>query len=386
MFMFEKAIVGSRKYWIWILMLLAVMGAGFLAYGRQWDQGLGITGLSRDVTWGLYIAQFAFLVGIAASSIIVVLPFYLYDYKAFGKIAILAEFLAISSITMGVLFVFVDMGQPMRILNVLRYPAPGSMMFWDMISILGYLIMNAFITLATLRAEQKFEAPPRWLKPVVLISIPWAVGMRTVSTLLYSGLPGRSFWLTAILAPRSLVTAFAAGSALLILICLVMRNLTRFEAGKDAIEKLAQVVAYGLLINLFFVLMEIFTVFYSGIPGHMEPFEYLFMGLNGHAAMVPWMWTAILLAAVAALILLPPRARKKEGVLWVASISTIISLWIDKGVGLIAGGFIPSPLGAVTDYVPTIPEIAIALGIWAFGLLLLTVFYRITLSVREANA
>jgi molybdopterin-containing oxidoreductase family membrane subunit len=384
--MFEKAIAGGRRYWIWILVLLAIVGAGFLAYWRQWDQGLGITGLSRDVTWGLYIAQFAFLVGIAASSIIVVLPFYLYDYKAFGKIAILAEFLAISCITMGILFVFVDMGQPKRILNVLRYPAPGSMMFWDMISILGYLIMNAFITLATLRAEQNGEAPPRWLKPVVLISIPWAVGMRTVSTLLYSGLPGRSFWLTAILAPRSLVTAFAAGSALLILICLIMRNLTRFEAGKDAIEKLAQVVAYGMLINLFFVSMEIFTVFYSGIPEHIEPFEYLFMGLNGHAAMVPWMWTSILLAAVAALILLPPRTRKNEGFLWLASMLTIISLWIDKGVGLIVGGFIPSPLGAVTDYVPTIPEIAIALGIWAFGLLLLTMFYRITLSVREANS
>lgn len=172
MFMFEKAIIGSRRYWIWILALLAVMGAGLFAYLRQLDYGLGITGLSRDVTWGLYIAQFTFLVGIAASAVMVVLPYYLHDYKAFGRITILGEFLAISAVTMCMLFIFVDMGQPMRILNVLLYPTPGSMMFWDMVSLLGYLLLNAVIALVTLGSERKSVPPPGWIKPVILISIP----------------------------------------------------------------------------------------------------------------------------------------------------------------------------------------------------------------------
>ncbi len=383
MFMFEKAIQGSRKYWAWVFTLLAGMGAGFFFYLRQLDQGLGITGLSRDVTWGLYIAQFTFLVGVAASTAIVVLLFYLCDYRAFGKIVILGEFLAISAITMCMLFVFVDLGQPMRLPNILLHPTPGSMMFWDMIALAGYLLLNAVIALFTLRAERNSEPPPGWIKPMIVISIPWAVGMRTVSALLYSGLPGRSFWLTAILAPRALASAFAAGPALLILLCMAMRALNRFDAGKEAIQKLAQITAYAMLANLFFILMEVFTVFYSRIPGHMESYEYMFMGLNGHTQPVPWMWASVVMAIVAVILLLVPRTRKDEKTLALTSALVFISLWIDKGVGLIVGGFVPSPLGAVTEYVPSSAELASALGIWAFGFLMLTVFYKITLSVRE---
>jgi Ni/Fe-hydrogenase subunit HybB-like protein len=386
MFMFEKALVGGRRYWIWILALFAVIGVGFVAYLRQLGYGLGITGLSRDVTWGLYIAQFTFLAGIAASAVVVVLPYYLYDYKAFGKITILAEFLAVSAVAMCSLFIFVDMGQPARILNVLLYPTPRSMMFWDMVSLSGYLLLNAVIALITLSAERRSVPPPGWIKPVILVSIPWAVGACTVSAFLYSGLPGRSFWLTAILAPRFLASAFASGPALLILLCMAMRKLTRFDAGKEPIQKLALIVTYAMLINVFLVVMEIFTVFYSRIPEHMEHFKYLFVGLDGSASLVPWMWTSMVLGVVAVILLIVPRARGDERVLALAALLVFVSLWIDKGIGLIVGGFVPSPLGAVTEYAPTLPEIAITLGIWAVGFLMLTVFYKIALSVRETLA
>jgi molybdopterin-containing oxidoreductase family membrane subunit len=386
MFMLEKAIVGSRRYWAWVLTLLAVIFIGFSAYLRQLDLGLGITGLSRDVTWGLYIAQFTFLVGVGASAVMVVLPYYLHDYKVFGKITILGEFLAMSAVVMCMMFIFVDMGQPMRILNVLIYPSPGSMMFWDLIALFGYLLLNGVIALITLSAEQKCVAPPAWIKPVILISIPWAVSIHTVTAFLYNGLPGRSFWLTAILAPRFLASAFAAGPAILILLCLMMRRLTRFDAGKEPIQKLAVIVTYAMIINVFFVLMEVFTVFYSRIPEHMEHFEYLFTGLNGRASLVPWMWISVVFAIASVVFLLVPRARKDEGILALTCGLVFCSLWIDKGVGLIVGGFVPSPIGAVTEYAPTLPEVAIALGIWAAGLLMLTAFYKITLSVRETAA
>ena len=206
MFMFEKALVGTQRYWIWILLLLAVIGLGFFAYLEQLSQGLGITGMSRDVTWGLYIAQFTFFVGVAASAVMVVLPYYLHNYKAFGKVTILGEFLAISAVVMCGLFIFVDMGQPTRVLNVLLYPTLNSPMFWDSVSLGGYLLLNAIIALVTLSSEQKGIAPPKWIKPVILISIPWAISIHTVTAFLYSGLPGRSFWLTAILAPRFLAS------------------------------------------------------------------------------------------------------------------------------------------------------------------------------------
>jgi Ni/Fe-hydrogenase subunit HybB-like protein len=383
MFMFEKALIGNRRYWIWIFCLLAVIGLGFLAYLRQLVYGLGITGMSRDVTWGLYIAQFTFFVGVAASAVMVVLPYYLHSYKAFGKVTILGEFLAISAVIMCMLFIFVDMGQPSRLFNMVLYPSPNSPMFWDSLSLGGYLLLNGVIALITLSAEQKGIAPPKWIKPIIIISIPWAISIHTVTAFLYSGLPGRSFWLTAVLAPRFLASAFAAGPSLLILLCLTVRRLTRYDVGKEAIQKLAVIATYGMILNIFFLLMEVFTAFYSRIPEHMEHFQYLFVGLEGHNALVPWMWTSIILAAISLVLLITPRTRNNEKILPVTCIIVFLSLWIDKGLGLIVGGFIPSPLGVVTEYAPTLPEISITLGIWALGFLMVTVFYKITLSVRE---
>lgn len=386
MFMFEKAVVGSRRYWTWIGVLFAVILVGFLFYLRQLQVGLGITGLSRDVMWGLYIAQFTFLVGVAASAVMVVLPYYLHDWKAFGKITILGEFLAISAVTMCMLFIFVDMGQPMRVLNVMLYPTLNSMMFWDMVSLSGYLLLNALISLVTLSAERKGVAPPTWIRPIIIVSIPWAVSIHTVTAFLYSGLPGRSFWLTAILAPRFLASAFSSGPALLILLTMVIRKVTRFDPGREPIQKLSLIVTYAMIINVFFVLMEVFTVFYSQIPEHMEHFEFLFLGLHGHAGLVPWMWTSVVLAVISVVLLITPRYRKNEKILAVTCVMVFLSLWIDKGLGLIVGGFVPTPLGHVTSYVPTVPEMSITLAIWAVGFLMITVFYKIALSVREGLA
>jgi len=336
--------------------------------------------------WGLYIAQFTFLVGVAASAVMVVLPYYLHDWKAFGKITILGEFLAISAVTMCALFIFVDMGQPMRALNVLLYPTPSSMMFWDMVSLSGYLLLNALIALITLTAERQGVAPPGWIRPVIIISIPWAISIHTVTAFLYSGLPGRSFWLTALLAPRFLASAFSSGPALLILLTMVIRKFTKFDPGQESVQKLSLIVTYAMIINVFFVLTEFFTVFYSQIPEHMEHFEFLFVGLSGHAALVPWMWASLILAAISLVLLITPRTRQDEKTLAVACGTVFLSLWIDKGLGLIVGGFVPSPLGQVTSYVPTLPELAITLAIWAVGCLMITVFYKIALTVREGVA
>ena len=386
MFMFEKALIGNRKYWTWILCLFALLGLGFFAYLRQLEYGLGITGMSRDVTWGIYIAQFTFFVGVAASAVMVVLPYYLHNYKAFGKVTVLGEFLAISAVVMCGLFIFVDMGQPARVFNIFLHPTPSSPMFWDSISLGGYLLLNAVIALVTLHAEQKGIAPPKWIKPVIIISIPWAISIHTVTAFLYSGLPGRSFWLTAILAPRFLASAFASGPALLILLCLAIRKLTGYDVGKEAIRKLAVIVTYAMILNVFFLLMEIFTAFYSRIPEHMEHFHYLFFGLEGHNALVPWMWTSVVLAVIGLALLITPGTRNSETILPITCVIVFVLLWIDKGLGLIVGGFVPSPLGAITEYAPTFPEISITLGIWALGFLMITIFYKIALSVREGFA
>jgi molybdopterin-containing oxidoreductase family membrane subunit len=386
MFMFEKAVVGGRRYWTWIGALFAIIFVGFLCYVWEHEVGLGITGLSRDLVWGLYIAQFVFFVGVAASAVVVVLPYYLHDWKAFGKIVILGEFLAISAVTMAGLFILANLGQPMRVFNVILYPSPKSLIFWDLVVLVGYLLLNALITLVALSAERKGVAPPTWIRPIIILSIPWAVSIHTVTAFLFSGLPGRSFWLTGLLAPRFLASAFASGPAFLILLTMAIRRLARFDPGREAIRQLSLIVTYTMVINVFFAMVEAFTVFYSQIPEHMAHYEFLFLGLEGHAPLAGWMWTSMILAVISLVLLITPRYRNNEKILAVACAMVFLSLWIDKGLGVIVGGFVPSPLGHVTSYVPTLPEIAITLAIWAVGFLMITVFYKIALSVREGLA
>jgi Ni/Fe-hydrogenase subunit HybB-like protein len=380
--MLEKALIGDRRYWSWIFTLLIIMGIAFLFYLKQFHGGLHITGMSRDVVWGFYIAQFTFLVGVAASAVMVVLPYYLHSYKAFGRITILGEFLAVAACTMCSLFIFVDMGQPLRVLNIMLHPTPNSLMFWDMLSLGGYLVLNVVISHVTLDAERKGIAPPKWIKPVIYLSIPWAVSIHTVTAFLYSGLAARPFWMTAVLAPRFLASAFASGPALLVLLCLIARRFTRFDPGSDAIRRLSLIVTYAMIINVFLILMEVFTAFYSNIPEDLVHFKYLFVGLEGHTKLVPWMWTSVTLAVLSLILLINPKTRGTQKTLIVACIAVFLSIWIDKGMGMVVTGFVPSPLGAVTEYAPTFPEVFISLGIYALGALLVTLLYKIALTVR----
>lgn len=382
--MLEKAFHGDKRYWSWLIILSVFITIGVLFYLKQFNVGLTITGLSRDVTWGFYIAQFTFLVGVAASAVMVVLPYYLHNYKAFGKITILGEFLAIGACLMCMMFIFVDMGQPFRILNVFLHPSPTSMMFWDTVALSGYLLLNVVIGFVTLGAERKSIAPPSWIRPLILLSIPWAVSIHTVTAFLYAGLAARPFWLTAVLAPRFLASAFASGPSILILVCLILRKLTKFNVGREPIQKLAEIVTYAMCINVFFILMEIFTAFYSSMPEHMMHFEYLLFGLGEKTALVPWMWTSEILAVITLILLINPATRRKESILAVACAAVFISIWIDKGMGMVVTGFVPSPLGTVTEYFPTFPEVAISIGVYAIGILVVTLLYKIALSVRES--
>jgi len=384
--MLEKALSGNKHYWTWLLILAAVLFAGFLAYMKQFHEGLGITGLSRDVTWGFYIAQFTFLVGVAASAVMVVLPYYLHDYKAFGKITILGEFIAVGACTMCMTFIFVDMGQPFRILNVFLHPSPNSVMFWDTVVLSGYLMMNIVIGWTALGAERKSIPPPKWIKPLIILSIPWAVSIHTVTAFLYSGLAARPFWMTAVLAPRFLASAFASGPSLLILLCLLLRKISSFKVGKAPVQKLAVIVTYAMCINVFFVLMEIFTAIYSNIGEHKAHFQYMYFGLDGNTALVPWIWTSVVLAVVALVLLVVPKFRINEKILTFTAIAVFISIWIDKGMGMVVTGFIPSPLNAVTEYFPTLPEVMITIAVYAMGALIVTVLYKIAISVRESIA
>lgn len=384
--MIEKALKGSKGYWAWMIFLLAIMGMGGMFYVQQFNYGLGITGMSRDVTWGIYISQFTFLVGVAAGGLMLVLPYYLHHYKEFGRITILGEFMAIAAVAMCLMFIIADLGQPMRALNVLLHPTPNSMLFWDMIVLNGYLFLNVICGWVVLHSEYKGIKYPNWVKPLIYLSIPWAISIHTVTAFLYAGLPGRHFWLTAILAPRFLASAFAAGPALLMVIALIMKKTTKFDVGRVAQDKLVTIIGYAALINFFFLGCEFFTAYYSNIPGHKHTLDYLFFGLahDGHVYdnLVGPMRTSIVMGIVGIALLFFSRAKKSDAMLTISCILIFFSLWIDKGLGLVLGGFVPSPLEYVTEYYPSVPEIGITLAVWATGFFILTLLYKMAISVK----
>jgi Ni/Fe-hydrogenase subunit HybB-like protein len=387
--MIEKALKGNSRYWMWLAFLSAFIGVGAICYIRQYLFGMGLTGMGRDLAWGLYISQFTFLVGVAAGGLMLVLPYYVHNYKEFGRITILGEFLAISAIIMCLMFIMADIGQPLRGLNMMLFPTPNSMLFWDMVVLLGYLGLNVICGWVILTAERKQVKPPKWVYLFVYISIPFAVSIHTVTAMLYCGLPDRHFWLTAITAPRFLASAFAAGPALIVIACLIMKRVAHFDAGKKAIDKLMTIIMYAALINVFFVCLEFFVGFYSNIPGHKHSLEYLFFGIEHHGHvynnLVPFMWSSVILCFGGLGLFAYMKITKNAPDLWVGigCAMIFIALWLDKGLGFVMGGLAITPLHEIVEYYPTANEIGITLGIWATGFFLVSVLYKIAVGVEH---
>jgi molybdopterin-containing oxidoreductase family membrane subunit len=374
---------------MWLAFLSAFIGVGAICYLRQYHFGMYLTGMGRDLSWGLYISQFTFLVGVAAGGLMLVLPYYIHNYKTFGRLTILGEFLAISAIVMCLMFIMADIGQPLRGLNMMLFPTPNSMLFWDMVVLLGYLGLNVICGWVILTAERKQVKPPKWIYIFVYTSIPFAVSIHTVTAMLYCGLPGRHFWLTAITAPRFLASAFAAGPALIIIACLIMKRVAHFDAGKEAINKLTTIIMYAALINAFFVGLEFFVGYYSNIPGHMHALQYLFFGIEHHGQvynnLVPFMWSSVFLLFGGLGLFAYMKISKvySDLLVGIGCGMVFLALWLDKGLGFVMGGLAISPLHEIVEYYPTANEIGITLGIWATGFFLVTVLYKIAVSVEH---
>jgi len=382
--MLELALRGPHRYWLWILFLVLLTGGALAMFILQLTEGLTVTAMGRMVPWGFYIAQLTFLVGVAASAVVVVLPYYLHDVREFGRLTIFGEFLAIPAVIIAMLFVFVDVGQPARILNIFLHPSPRSPMFWDSFALGGYLVLNLVIGWTTLQAERGGGVPPPWLKPLIYLAIPWAISIHTVTAFLYSGLAARPFWMTAVLTPRFLASAFAAGPALLILLSLAMRRLSGFDPGDRALTKLAKIMAYAMVVNVFLIVLELFTAFYSGSPEHIAPWVFLYWSIDGFfAPVVPFMWLSTVLAVASLILVLRSQTYATPDRLVPAAVMIVISIWIDKGAGMMTGGLNPSVLGRFNHYFPSWVEIVMGIGLYALGALILTLLYKVAITVNE---
>ncbi len=363
------------------LSVVALVGAN--AWAQQLVHGLATTNMSDHVSWGLYIANFTFLVGLAAGGVMMVIPAYVYRDQKMHDVTIIGELLAIAAIVMALLFVVVDMGRPDRLWHMIpglgRFNWPISMLTWDVIVLNGYLLLNLHVVGYIVYQRYLMRRPnPRWYVPFVLLSIAWAISIHTVTAFLYSGLGGRPFWNSALLAPRFLASAFIAGPAAIIITLQLVQRLTSYMVPDGPIRTLLQVVRVTTIINLFMLLSELFTEFYSG-GAHTASARYLFVGLHGHAELVPWIWSAVALNGFAILLLVQHNVQSRPLLMNVGLVMTFVGVWIEKGMGLIIPGFIPSTLHEVVTYMPSANEWKVTVGIWAFGGMLYIVAIKVAL-------
>jgi Ni/Fe-hydrogenase subunit HybB-like protein len=382
---FALSFVGDWRYYTWMFVLTVLALVGLNAYAQQFVSGLVITGMTDQVSWGLYIANFTYLVGVAAAAVMLVIPVYVYGVKELHDLVIFGELLAVAAIIMCLLFVTVDLGRPDRFMHLLlRFNWPISMLTWDVIVLNGYLLLNMHICGYLIYCAYRRRAPSKlFYIPFVFIAIVWAISIHTITAFLYSGLGGRPFWNSAVIAPRFLASAFAAGPALIILTLQVIRYATGYPVPERALQLLRSIVTIALSINMFLLGSELFTEFYTQ-SAHVVSAQYLFFGLDGHHALVPWIWTAVGLNSLALIVLFSP-LRKNRWVLNSACVAMIVGIWIEKGMGLIIPAFIPTPLGEIVEYTPTLNEIKVCIGIWAVGLLVYTIFVRITVPVLQGQ-
>lgn len=377
---------GDKKYYAWMASLAAIALVGMGAWVYQLQSGLIVTGMRDPVSWGLYIGNFTFLVGVAAAAVLLVIPAYIYKWGPIKEIVLLGELLAVAAICMCLMFVTFDLGHPDRFwhlipgLGILNFPI--SMLSWDVVVLNVYLMINLCVPVYILyNAYQDREPNHAILWPLILLSIPAAVSIHTVTAFLYNGFPSRPFWNASILAPRFIASAFCSGPSFIIIAFQLIRKNTAIKIQDRAIFKLAEIVAYAMGINLFLLVAELFKEFYGGTI-HMAPMEYLFFGLHGHNDLVPFIWTAQIFNISAFIVFLIPKLRENFVTLNIACVLIFIGVWIEKGMGLIVPGFVPSPLGEVWSYQTTWPEILISAGIWAIGLMIYTLLLKVAIPIE----
>jgi Ni/Fe-hydrogenase subunit HybB-like protein len=376
---------GHRYYWAWLAFLAALIVSGVLAYISQMTEGLVLTAMRDQVSWGFYIGNFTFLVGVAAAAVVLVIPAYIYSWKPIREIVIYGELLAVSAIIMCQLFVTVDIGRPERFWHLIPpfgfLNFPRSILAWDMIVLNLYFLVN--FTVVTHILYRAFSGRPyekRLVVPLVLLSIPMAVGIHTITAFLYNGLSARPYWNSSIMAPQFLASAFCSGPAILLIVLQLLRRFTRFEIQPEAIWKIAELMAYAMFLNLFLHGAEAFKEFYSNTE-HVLFTQYWFLGLGEHTTLVPFAWTAVALNVLAFGLFISPTTRKNWITLNIGCLATYAGCYIDKGMGLIIPGLTPDTLGEIYEYYPSMTELRVAAGVFALGFFIFTLMLKVAVPI-----
>jgi len=380
---------GGYAFYAWLAILLALIFFGVVAYFNQLQSGLILTNMRDQVSWGFYIGNFAFLVGVAAAAVLLVIPAYIYNWGPIKEVAVYGEILAICAVSMCLLFVIVDICRPDRFWHLFPFIGnlnfPGSLLAWDVLVLNGYFALNVFIVGYLLYCEfYMIEINKALIYPLIIFSIPMAISIHTVTAYLFNGLSARPFWNSAILTPRFLCSAFCSGPAILLLLFQILQKISSFKIKDEAIFKIAELMAYCMFINLFLLAAEVFKEYYSD-SHHVIHLRYLFSGIGDKTSLVPYAWVSVTFSVAAFFLFLFKQTRENYFTLNIGCFFIYFGIYFEKGMGLIVPGFTPTTLGEVYVYVPTKTEVTVGAGIFAIGFLLFTLLCKITMGIYSGE-
>src|SRR5512136_1522253 len=385
----RQVVTGGRAYKAWMAVLFGMIAIGLFGYAQQWEKGLIATSMRDQVTWAFYIGNFTFLVGVAAAAVLLVVPAYVYHWKPIKEVVVLGELLAISALSMCLTFILVDMGRPDRLTHILPGPGnpnwPQSMLSWDALVLNAYLVLNLVVVVHILYRAYRGQEYAKWVVvPLVLFSIPAAVGIHTVTAFLYAGMAARPYWNAGILAPKFIASAFSSGPAVMIILFQILRKTTAIEIKDEAIWKVAELMAYAMFFNLFLLGAEIFKEYYSHTE-HLLYTQYLWQGIGNNRALVPFAWFSLLCSVMAFLIFVIPAARRNFVTLNVGAVLIFAGVYIEKGMGLVIPGMTPDTLGEIYEYRPTVNEWMVAIGIFGLGGLIFTTLVKVCVPIMQGT-
>ena len=321
--------------------------AGIACWAVQLSGGMVQTGMRNLDSWGLYITNFMFFVGLSAGGLIISSVPNAFGMKGFGGISKVAIWTSVCCTCAAIGFVVVDLGGPARLWELFVYSNFSSPLMWDILVLGTYLVLSVVYLWAYLRAEAGRMSHTA-IRAISVVALIVAILVHNVTAWIFSLAPAHEFWHTALMGPWFVASALDCGTALVLIVCLALRRAGYLALDQKHVANLAKMLAVFVLVDLYFYACDLLTSGYFGGEGA----EVVAMLTSG--ALSPVFWTQVALMAASVAILVVPRLRTTPGVV-VASVLAILGVFC-KRLQILVGGFqIPNldMPGVVTQYTIT---------------------------------
>jgi molybdopterin-containing oxidoreductase family membrane subunit len=404
-----------RALRIWIGLLALAIAVGLGAWVYQLANGLAATNMRNPMMWGLYITMFMYFVGLSAGGLIVASAGRLFGAKRLKPVVRIAVLEATVAVMIAALLLLPDIGRPDRVWHLLRYPHVTSPLVWDLTIVTVYFLISATYVWVYTRADLAARGSrlalgtgtsladtrrDERLKGVLAaVGLPAAILLHSITAWIFGLQIARGFWYSAIMAPLFIASALVSGTALMILLALVVRRTGKVGFKDDLVGYLGGMLAVFIAVEGFLVFSEMLTAAYPGAGFEADPARRLLTG-----PYAGFFWFEVVVGLVVPFVLLVVK-RLRADPRWVAaaSVLAVAGILIHR-VNIVLNGLsyatVPFPPGVPIGtappegatafalsyfYSPALIEYLVAGGVICFGALVFTLA-ALWLPLREGGA